>query len=140
MCAVRAGSLLTVSAAKSHLGHAETGAGAVGIATAVLSLLRAQAAPLLHLRSMNSYVQAVLETTSKDAGVYLLSGCDEQVVMLFVTLVCHCKSMNSYVQAVLEIAAKDKVSGSQYFADQVSLLFVTLLFHLRSIVNTCALC
>jgi hypothetical protein len=74
---------------------------------------------------MNSYVQAVLETTSKDAGVYLLCGCDEQVVMLFVTLVCHCKSMNSYVQAVLEIAAKDKVSGSQYSADQVSLLFVT---------------
>lgn len=54
-----------MAAAKSMLGHAETGAGAVGIARAALQLQLHQQLPLTHLRLLNPYVLNALEAEAK---------------------------------------------------------------------------
>ena len=54
-----------MAAAKSMLGHAETGAGAVGIAQAALQLQQHSQLPMTHLRLLNPYVQSALEAEAK---------------------------------------------------------------------------
>lgn len=54
-----------MAAAKSALGHAETGAGAVGIAQAALQLGQNQQLPLTHLRLLNPYVLNTFEAEAK---------------------------------------------------------------------------
>ena len=49
---------------KSSMGHAEAGAGALGIKSAVGHIQRRIIAPLTHLRNVNTHVQDVLSTTS----------------------------------------------------------------------------
>ena len=50
--------------AKSSIGHAETGAGALGIMRAVGRMQQGIIAPLTHLRNINNHVQDVLHTSS----------------------------------------------------------------------------
>ncbi len=47
------------------LGHAETGAGAVGIAQAALQLQQHRQLPMSHLRLLNPYVQNAVEAEAK---------------------------------------------------------------------------
>lgn len=51
-----------LAAAKSLLGHAETAAGLVGVLRAAGRLLQQQRAPVLHLRSLNAYVESTLDS------------------------------------------------------------------------------
>ena len=57
---------LALSACKSSLGHAETGAGAVGMLRAVHALQRHSPHEVLHLRAVNPYVASTL-ALAKDA-------------------------------------------------------------------------
>ena len=69
-----AGSALSLSAAKATYGHAETGAGAVGLSRVLHSLASHAQPPILHLRGLNSYVSGILETAQeqrKGTGQYL---------------------------------------------------------------------
>ena len=59
---MRAG--IELVSAKSSMGHAEAGAGALGIMRAVGCLQKCTVAPLTHLRNINTHVQDVLYTTS----------------------------------------------------------------------------
>jgi hypothetical protein len=58
--AVAAAGMLSLSAAKSRLGHAETAAGAIGITHAVQCLGSAARQPMLHLAAFNPYVSSIL--------------------------------------------------------------------------------
>ena len=49
-----------LSAAKSRMGHAEAGAGVLGMLHVLLQLQSSQVNPLTHLRSMNPHVASVL--------------------------------------------------------------------------------
>ena len=60
-----AGCNIALGAAKSRFGHAETGAGAVGLLETVEACQRRMRAPLLHLREMNSYVSSILDASAK---------------------------------------------------------------------------
>jgi acyl transferase domain-containing protein len=51
---------LELAAAKSRAGHAEAGAGLLGVAAAVARLQGAKTAPLLHLRSLNPHLAGLL--------------------------------------------------------------------------------
>ena len=57
---------LSLTAAKSRMGHAETAAGALGIACAVRSLSSADRAPVPHLASFNPYVRSILDAAAKE--------------------------------------------------------------------------
>ena len=52
---------LCLTAAKSSMGHAETGAGALGILSASMQLSQAAANALAQLRSLNSYVVSAMD-------------------------------------------------------------------------------
>ncbi|KAK9834736.1 hypothetical protein WJX74_008822 [Apatococcus lobatus] len=54
-----------LAAAKSKLGHAETGAGAVGIAQTMLQMQQHRQLPMTHLRMLNPYVLNALEAEAK---------------------------------------------------------------------------
>ena len=58
-----AGSGISLGAAKSRYGHAETGAGAVGLLSAVEALEHRRKAPILHLCHLNSYVKGLMDTS-----------------------------------------------------------------------------
>jgi len=55
---------LELAAAKSHGGHAETGAGAVGLDAAVARLQTMQQQPIAHLRAMNAHVCEALDSSA----------------------------------------------------------------------------
>ena len=64
-----AGAPLALSACKSALGHAETGAGAVGMLRAVRTLQLGSQHEILHLRALNPYVASTLAATeTQDAS------------------------------------------------------------------------
>jgi 3-oxoacyl-(acyl-carrier-protein) synthase/NAD(P)-dependent dehydrogenase (short-subunit alcohol dehydrogenase family)/acyl carrier protein len=52
---------VTLTAAKSRLGHAETGAGALGVLRAALQLAQGVTHAITHLRQVNPYVASILE-------------------------------------------------------------------------------
>lgn len=56
---------MSLGAAKSRYGHAETGAGAVGLLALVKAHEAHLHAPLLHLREMNAYVSSIFEASAK---------------------------------------------------------------------------
>ena len=58
----RAAQPLALMAAKSWLGHAESGAGMAGVAHAALSLANADVLGISHLRELNPYVVSTLRT------------------------------------------------------------------------------
>lgn len=51
---------LELAAAKSRAGHAEAGAGLLGVAAALDRLQGAETAPLLHLRGLNPHLAGLL--------------------------------------------------------------------------------
>lgn len=55
---------LELAAAMSHGGHAETGAGAVGLHAAVARLQTMQQQPIAHLRAMNAHVCEALDSSA----------------------------------------------------------------------------
>ena len=55
---------LSLAAAKSVYGHAETGAGAVGLSRALAAVTGGCQHTLLHLRSLNPYVINILEAAA----------------------------------------------------------------------------
>lgn len=55
---------LELAAAKSRGGHAETGAGAVGMKAAAMRLSYLGQLPLAHLRSLNTHVAQALDTAN----------------------------------------------------------------------------
>lgn len=57
-------SLLSLSSSKSWYGHAEPGAGMVGIAHALLAQQQQLQLPIVHLRTLNPMVVSMLETSS----------------------------------------------------------------------------
>ncbi len=57
----RAPQRLALMASKSQAGHCEPAAGLVGLAAAVAAISNAAAAPVLHLRSLNPYVEAAMD-------------------------------------------------------------------------------
>ncbi len=59
-----AGAPVALSACKSALGHAETGAGAVGMLRAVRALQSGSQHEILHLRAVNPYVASTLAATA----------------------------------------------------------------------------
>ena len=64
---------MSLAAAKSTFGHAETGAGAVGLLEAVKVRQAFIQAPMLHLREMNPYVSGIFEASTKsEKGAALL--------------------------------------------------------------------
>ena len=65
-------SSLTLTAAKSWLGHSEPAAGAVGIAHMCLAFAQQAALPIMHLRSINPHVQPMLGPLSAlHSSVYM---------------------------------------------------------------------
>ncbi len=58
-----------LAAAKSLLGHAETAAGVVGVLRAAGRLQQQQRAAVLHLRSLNAYVESILDSSSSSFAV-----------------------------------------------------------------------
>jgi 3-oxoacyl-(acyl-carrier-protein) synthase/acyl carrier protein len=64
----RGGAPLELSAAKSHLGHAEPAAGAVGISRAAFRLAGGCALGMLHLAAVNPYVAGALEQAPAPAA------------------------------------------------------------------------
>jgi hypothetical protein len=69
----RADGPLALSAAKAAMGHAEPAAGAVGLASAILSLESGAAPMMMHLRSVNPYVAQCVEGGGKVAGCNAVS-------------------------------------------------------------------
>ncbi|PNH02167.1 Erythronolide synthase, modules 3 and 4, partial [Tetrabaena socialis] len=65
---------LTFLSSKSSFGHAEPGAGLVGIAQAALAALHASASPIMHLRSASEHVAACLEQSSSPGAWALPRG------------------------------------------------------------------
>jgi len=65
-------SLLSLSSSKSSYGHAEPGAGMVGIAHALLAQQQQFQLPLMHLRTLNPMVVSMLETSSASASAQSL--------------------------------------------------------------------
>ena len=63
---------MEITAAKSRLGHAEAGAGALGLFQVVQRLEHLQAAPLTHLRSINPHLVALLASGPKKSSPMLL--------------------------------------------------------------------
>lgn len=63
-CLPGVGIALELSAGKSGLGHAETAAGAVGIARVVQRLTTHVRPEILHLRALNSYVTGIMESVA----------------------------------------------------------------------------
>lgn len=61
-----AGGNLSYGAAKSRYGHAETGAGAVGLLAAISMQENQLQAPILHLRNINTYVSGIFETSANE--------------------------------------------------------------------------
>ena len=59
------GGKLELAAAKSALGHAETGAGAVGLSRAIGALTQRRQQPVLHLRTINHHVAGILDSFHK---------------------------------------------------------------------------
>ena len=57
----RAPQRLALMASKSQAGHCEPAAGLVGLTAAVAAISGAALAPVLHLRSLNPYVEAALD-------------------------------------------------------------------------------
>lgn len=62
---------ITLSAAKSALGHTETAAGAVGILQATGRLAGHTHPELLHLRSLNPYVASTLASSAKASASWM---------------------------------------------------------------------
>ena len=60
-----AGYALALGACKSALGHAETGAGAVGMMRAVQALRSSSQPGILHLRALNPHVKSTLDDARK---------------------------------------------------------------------------
>ena len=58
---------LAVMASRPWLGHAESGAGMVGVAHAALSVAHAATLGITHLRELNPYVTSTLRTSSEAA-------------------------------------------------------------------------
>jgi len=61
---------LSLMASKTWLGHAESGAGMVGVAHAALSVAHAAALGITHLRELNPYVTSTLRTS--EAGAWCM--------------------------------------------------------------------
>ena len=59
---------LSLAAAKSVYGHAETGGGAVGLSRALTAVTGSCQRTLLHLRSPNPYVINILEAAAAKRG------------------------------------------------------------------------
>jgi acyl transferase domain-containing protein len=62
------GAPLVLASSKSWLGHAEPGAGVVGLLHAASMLSQRAAAPVAHLRTLNPYVEAALAGSSSPSS------------------------------------------------------------------------
>jgi acyl transferase domain-containing protein len=60
--------LLSLSSSKSWYGHAEPGAGMVGVAHALLAHQQQAVLPIMHLRSLNPMVASMLEAAGTHAA------------------------------------------------------------------------
>ena len=67
-CCIATGVRVSLTAAKSRVGHAETAAGAIGIVHAVHSLSSCVVAPMLHLAAFNPYVSGILEAAGREGS------------------------------------------------------------------------
>ena len=61
-----------IGAAKSQYGHAETGAGAIGLLGAMTALSQGSHSALLHLRSLNPYIVDSLDMAHKQGTLAAL--------------------------------------------------------------------
>ena len=69
-CLLQGGALpVTFTAAKSALGHAEAGAGVLGMLHAAARLRQRVAQPLTHLRALNSHVASILQASKSPASL-----------------------------------------------------------------------
>lgn len=62
-----AGQRMALGAAKSRYGHAETGAGAVGLISALQCQQQQEQTPVLHLRNLNAYVTGIMQSATKSS-------------------------------------------------------------------------
>lgn len=65
---------VSIAAAKSAVGHAEAGAGAMGMLRTVRRLCNREAQALTHLRAVNPHVASILETSKCPVSLPRQSG------------------------------------------------------------------
>ena len=65
---------VSIAAAKSALGHAEAGAGVMGVLRTVWRLCSGEAQALTHLRTVNPHVASILETSKCPVSLPRQSG------------------------------------------------------------------
>ncbi len=65
---------MSIAAAKSALGHAEAGAGAMGMLRTIQWLCSGEARALTHLRTVNPHVASILETSKCPVSLPRQSG------------------------------------------------------------------